>query len=115
MRAAFAGRRPSWESTIGGIAAVTKPIPRLIRQGASARLMLQALIDRGTDPTKLAELAKGRMRSRIAQLAEALEGRFNDHHRFMVGFRLARIDQISSNGSVPAADTARRSSPPNIR
>ncbi len=65
--------------------------------GVSARLMLQALIDHERDPKVLAELARGRMRSKVEQLAEALEGRFNDHHRFMVSFRLSRIDQTSSD------------------
>lgn len=64
-------------------------------QGVSARLMLQALVDHERDPKVLAELARGRMRPKVEQLTEALEGRFNDHHRFMVSFRLARIDQTS--------------------
>ncbi len=66
-------------------------------QGVSARLMLQAMIDHERDPKTLAELAKGRMRPKIDQLTEALTGRFNDHHRFMVTFRLARIDQTSAD------------------
>ena len=66
-------------------------------QGMSARLMLQALIDHERDPKTLAELAKGRMRPKIDQLTEALTGRFNDHHRFMVTFRLTRIDQTSAD------------------
>jgi hypothetical protein len=37
------------------------------------------------------------MRSKVDQLTEALAGRFNDHHRFMVSFRLARIDQTSAD------------------
>jgi transposase len=66
-------------------------------QGVSARLMLQALIDHERDPKALAELARGRMRPKVEQLTEALAGRFNDHHRFMVAFRLARIDQTSAD------------------
>ena len=66
-------------------------------QGLSARLMLQGLVDAERDPKTLAELAKGRMRSKVDQLTEALAGRFNDHHRFMVSFRLARIDQTSAD------------------
>lgn len=65
--------------------------------GVSARLMLKALVDAERDPRVLAELARGRMRSKVDQLTEALTGRFNDHHRFMVGFRLGRIDQISAD------------------
>lgn len=65
--------------------------------GVSARLMLQALVDHERDPKVLAELARGRMRSKIEQLTEALQGRFNDHHRFMVTFRLRRIDQTTAD------------------
>jgi transposase len=61
-------------------------------QGVSARLMLDALIERRDDPEQMAELAKGRMRAKIDQLIEALTGRVNDHHRFMISFRLRRID-----------------------
>ena len=66
-------------------------------QGVSARLMLQALVDQDHDPQAMAELARGRMRPKVNQLTEALQGRFNDHHRFMVTFRLARIDQTSAD------------------
>jgi transposase len=61
-------------------------------QGVSARLMLQALIEARDDPAAMADLAIGRMRTKIDQLTEALTGRFHDHHRFMVTFRLKRID-----------------------
>lgn len=71
-------------------------------QGVSARLMLQALVDSEHDPKVLADLARGRLRSKVEQLTEALTGRFNDHHRFMVSFRLARVDQITA--SVDALD-----------
>lgn len=66
-------------------------------QGMSARAMLQALIDAERDPRVLAELARGRMRPKVDQLVDALTGRFNDHHRFMVSFRLARIDQTTAD------------------
>lgn len=66
-------------------------------QGVSARAMLQALVDHDHDPKAMAELARGRMRPKVDQLTQALQGRFNDHHRFMVSFRLARIDQTSAD------------------
>ena len=64
-------------------------------QGKSARLMLEALIADRDDPAAMADLAQGRMRPKIEQLTEALTGRFNDHHAFMVRFRLDRIDGIT--------------------
>ena len=42
----------------------------------SARAMLEALLAGVSDPNDLAELAKGRMRSKIPQLREALANRF---------------------------------------
>jgi transposase len=66
-------------------------------QGVSARLMLDALIEGRTDPELMAELAKGRMRAKIEELIEALTGRVNDHHRFMLSFRLHRIDAADAD------------------
>jgi transposase len=66
-------------------------------QGVSARQMLQALIEGRDDPAMMAELAKGRMRAKIAELTEALTGRVNDHHRFMISFRLRRIDAATAD------------------
>jgi len=37
------------------------------------------------------------MRSKVEELNEALTGRFNDHHRFMIAFRLARVDQTTAD------------------
>jgi len=66
-------------------------------QGVSARQMLDALIQGRSDPAAMAELAKGRMRAKIDQLTEALTGRVNEHHRFMISFRLRRIDAATDD------------------
>lgn len=66
-------------------------------QGVSARLILQALVDHEHDPAVLADLAKGRLRTKIDQLTEALTGRVTDHHRFMLSFRLSRIDAATAD------------------
>ncbi|PQM51541.1 IS110 family transposase [Mycolicibacter virginiensis] len=60
--------------------------------GVSGRLMLEALIAGQRDPAVLADLAKGQLRKKIPALTEALAGRFNGHHAFMVRFYLDRID-----------------------
>lgn len=52
--------------------------------GKSGREMLQALIAGERDTDKLAELAKGRMRSKIPRLRLALEGHVTEHHEFML-------------------------------
>ncbi|MCA1678396.1 MAG: IS110 family transposase [Actinobacteria bacterium] len=60
--------------------------------GKSGRAMLDALVAGTTDPAVLADLAKGKLRSKIAALTEALEGRFDDEHALVVGAILAHID-----------------------
>jgi transposase len=42
-------------------------------------------------PEVLAELAKRKLRRKIPQLRDALEGRFRPHHALLVGEMLARI------------------------
>jgi len=60
--------------------------------GKSGRAMLDALVAGTTDPEVLAELAKGRMRTKIPALREALEGRFEPLHALLIGTILAHID-----------------------
>lgn len=60
--------------------------------GVSARAMLEALIAGQRDPAVLADLAQRRLRQKIPTLTEALQGRFTDHHGFMVRLHLDRID-----------------------
>jgi transposase len=55
--------------------------------------MLEALVEGVRDPIELADLAKRRMRIKIPQLVEALTGRFNEHHAFLVRLHLNQIDQ----------------------
>jgi transposase len=60
--------------------------------GVSARAMLQALLDGQTDVTELAQLARGRLRSKMPELEAALRGTLQPHHAFMIGQHLALID-----------------------
>jgi transposase len=60
--------------------------------GVSARAMLQALVDGQTDVTALAQLAKGRLRSKLAELEQALRGTLEPHHAFMLSQHLALLD-----------------------
>ncbi|NKQ34481.1 MAG: IS110 family transposase [Chloroflexi bacterium] len=60
--------------------------------GVSGRLMLKALIEGNASEKEMAEMAKGRMRSKIPELEKALTGIVSDHHRFMLGEQLAHID-----------------------
>jgi transposase len=61
--------------------------------GVSGRAMLQALISGERDPVVLADMAKARMRSKIPVLAEALTGRFTEHHAFLTRMHLDLIDR----------------------
>jgi transposase len=60
--------------------------------GASGRAMLQALVDGTTDPTVLADLARGRLRKKLPLLQRALQGRFRPHHAFLIEQIFAKID-----------------------
>ena len=58
--------------------------------------MIEALIDGERRGKVLAELAKGRMRSKIADLEMALEGRFSDHHALMCRLHLDHIGHLEA-------------------
>ncbi len=62
----------------------------------SARAMLAAMIDGEQDPRILAEMAKGRMRSKIPDLEQALDGHFDAGHALLARSILNRIDQIQA-------------------
>jgi len=62
--------------------------------GMSGRAMLEALISGTRDPEVLAELAQGKLRKKIPQLKQALDGRFSAHHAMMLGHILAHMDYL---------------------
>ena len=62
----------------------------------SGRAMIEALIAGERDPKVLAELAKGRMRTKIPQLLRALDGRFEAHHAKMLRLHLDHIDHLNA-------------------
>ncbi len=62
--------------------------------GVSGRAMLGALIAGERDPHVLAELAKGRLRTKQPELREALRGRFSAHHALLVRLALEHVDQL---------------------
>jgi transposase len=65
--------------------------------GVSGRAMMAALIAGERDPHVLAQLARARMRAKIARLEEAFNGHFDDHHRFLLARMLARIDSVEAD------------------
>ena len=60
--------------------------------GVSGRAMVDALVHGTTDPTVLAELARGRLRSKLPALQQALRGQFRPQHAFLVTQILAKIE-----------------------
>jgi len=64
--------------------------------GASGRAMLDALIAGHASPHELAALARGKMRAKTSALQEALTGHFTEHHAFMLGMMLDRIDALTT-------------------
>lgn len=64
--------------------------------GVSGRAMIEALIAGRRSPQALAELAKGRARARRDALAEALEGRFTDHHARLARMLLDQLDDLTA-------------------
>jgi transposase len=62
--------------------------------GVSGRAMLKALINEVEDPAELAELARGRMRSKLPALREALRGQVRDHHRFQLQELLDQVTDL---------------------
>lgn len=62
--------------------------------GVSGRDMLEALIGGETDPAKLADLARKRLREKIPALQLALQGRVTDHHRFLPRMHLDHVTHL---------------------
>jgi transposase len=62
--------------------------------GVSGRAMLQALVEGKTNAEALAELAKGLLRKKLPELALALDGRIEEHHRFLLGLQLHRLEEV---------------------
>jgi transposase len=65
--------------------------------GVSGRAIMAALVAGERDPDVFAELARGRLRAQTAGLAEALTGRFTDHHAFLLAQMLQRIDGATAD------------------
>jgi transposase len=60
--------------------------------GVSGRAMLDALLAGQREPKVLAGLARGRLKRKVVGLVAALEGRFNEHHAFLLQVLLTQFD-----------------------
>jgi transposase len=63
----------------------------------SSREIIEALIDGNRDPAVLAQMAKGRMRSKIERLEEALSGHFGAHHAIVCRQIIDHIDFLDAS------------------
>lgn len=64
--------------------------------GASGRAILQALVAGESDPERLADLTKGRLKASRRQIIDALHGRVTEHHRFMLKLHLGQIETLEN-------------------
>jgi len=64
--------------------------------GVSGRAILNALVAGETDPDRLVDLTRGRLKASRAELLDALHGRVTDHHRFMIKLHLSQIDALET-------------------
>jgi len=62
--------------------------------GVSGSQMLEAIMDGKLHEEEIADLAKGRLKSKKAEIREALVGYFHDHHRFMIKASLEHIKYL---------------------
>src|ERR1700730_14462524 len=62
--------------------------------GLSGRAMVEALISGVTDPTELADLARGRLRAKHADLQRALRGGVGPHQRMLLAAQLRHVHYL---------------------
>jgi hypothetical protein len=60
--------------------------------GVSGQVMLKALIEGNASPEAMATLAKGKLRRKHDDLVLALDGRMEEHHRFLLTIQLRRLE-----------------------
>lgn len=64
--------------------------------GVSGRDMIRALIAGEQDPQALADLARRRLRQKLPQLAAALEGQVDEHHRFLLQMYMDHLAHLEA-------------------
>jgi transposase len=64
--------------------------------GVSGMAMLRALVDGNSTPAQMAQLAKHLLRRKLAKLELALDGRVQEHHRFLLRLQIERLEQVDA-------------------
>ena len=63
--------------------------------GVSGRAMIRGLIAGDDRPgRRLAELARQRLRGKVPELRQALDGRVTDHHRFLLRMLMEQVEHL---------------------
>ena len=65
--------------------------------GVSGLLMLHALVEGKATAQEMAELAKKQLRKKIPELELALEGKVEEHHRFLLSVQLRRLRTVEED------------------
>jgi transposase len=65
--------------------------------GVSGLLMLHALVEGKATVQEMAELAKKQLRKKIPELELALEGKVEEHHRFLLRVQLRRLRTVEED------------------
>jgi transposase len=65
--------------------------------GVSGLLMLHALVEGKATAQEMAELAKKQLRKKIPELELALEGKVEEHHRFLLRMQLGRLQAVEED------------------
>src|SRR5215468_10519591 len=65
--------------------------------GVSGLLMLEALVEGKATAQEMAELAKRKLRKKIPELELALEGKVEEHHRFLLSLQLRRLQAVEED------------------
>lgn len=79
--------------------------------GVSGRQMLEALAAGEDDPEVLAAFAKRRLRAKLEQLRQALEGRVKPHHRVLIRALLEHISFLQASLEQLDEEVGRRLAP----
>jgi transposase len=79
--------------------------------GASGRAILEAIVNGEQDSQRLAEMAQGKLRNKIPELQEALQGRVSAHHRFLLRELLEHLYFVESKMQRIEQEVAERLGP----
>lgn len=79
--------------------------------GVSGRSILRALVAGEADPVALADLARGRMRSKRPALEDALTGSIGPHQRFILATMLRRLHELDAHIATVSAEIEARLRP----